>query len=121
LDLGADSFVDVDQDGWEDAVGPADVVFDTIGGDVLARSPAIVKPGGTLVSVVAPPPADRQDIRAVHFVREPSRTQLVELARLVDSGQLRPQVGAVYSLADARKAFMVKSTQSIPGKVILRP
>ena len=121
LDVGADSFVDLDQDRWEDAVGQADVVFDTIGGEVLARSPAIVKPGGALVSVVAPPPADRQDIRAIHFVREPSRAQLVELARLVDTGQLRPQVGAVYPLADAREAFMAKSTQSIAGKVILQP
>jgi NADPH:quinone reductase-like Zn-dependent oxidoreductase len=45
----------------------------------------------------------------------------VELARLVDAGKLRPQVGAVYPLADAREAFMAKSTQNIPGKVILQP
>ncbi|MGH9227118.1 MAG: NADP-dependent oxidoreductase [Acidimicrobiales bacterium] len=121
MDVGADRFVDLEQDGWEDAVGPSDVVLDTIGGEVLARSAAIVKAGGALVSVVAPPPADRQDIRALHFVREPSGPQLVELARLVDNGELRPQVGAVYPLADAREAFMAKSTRSIPGKVILQP
>jgi NADPH:quinone reductase-like Zn-dependent oxidoreductase len=28
----------------------ADLVFDTVGGDVLTRSPALVRPGGTLVS-----------------------------------------------------------------------
>ena len=121
LDLGADSFVDLDQERFEDAVGQVDVVFDTIGGDVLARSVAIVKPGGALVSVATPPPTDRDDIRTVFFIREPSRAQLVEIARLVDSGQLRPQVGAVYPLADARKAFMDKSTQSMPGKVVLQP
>jgi NADPH:quinone reductase-like Zn-dependent oxidoreductase len=121
LDAGADRFVDLEQDGWEDAIGQADVVLDTIGGDVLARSAAIVRPGGALVSVCAPPTTDRQDIRALHFVREPSGAQLVELARLVDSGQLRPQVGAVYPLADAREAFRAKSTQGIPGKVILQP
>jgi NADPH:quinone reductase-like Zn-dependent oxidoreductase len=121
MDAGADSFVDLEQDGWEDAIGQADVVLDTIGGDVLARSAAIVRPGGALVSVCAPPPTDRQDIRALHFVREPSGAQLVELARLVDTGQLRPQVGAVYPLADAREAFRAKSTQGIPGKVILQP
>ncbi len=121
MEAGADSFVDLEQDRWEDAIGQADVVFDTIGGDVLTRSAGVVKPGGALVSVVAPPPTDRQDIRALHFVREPSRAQLVELARLVDTGQLRPQVGAVYPLADAREAFMAKSTQRIPGKVVLQP
>jgi NADPH:quinone reductase-like Zn-dependent oxidoreductase len=121
MEAGADSFVDLEQDRWEDAIGHADVVLDTIGGEVLARSAAIVRPGGSLVSVCAPPPADRPDIRTLHFVREPSGAQLVELARLVDAGQLRPQVGAVYPLADAREAFMAKSTEPIPGKVILQP
>jgi NADPH:quinone reductase-like Zn-dependent oxidoreductase len=121
LDLGADSFVDLDRDRLEDAVGQVDVVFDTIGGEVLARSLAIVKPGGALVSVAGPPPADRQDVRAVFFIRETNRAQLVELARLVDAGQLRPQVGAVYPLADAREAFTAKSTPGIPGRVVLQP
>jgi NADPH:quinone reductase-like Zn-dependent oxidoreductase len=121
LDLGADEFVDVEQDGWQDNVEHVDVVFDTIGGDVLARSVGIVKPGGTLVSVASPPPADREDIRAVHFVRDPSRAQLVEIAQLVDAGQLRPQVGGVYALAEARQAFTAKSSGGIPGRIVLQP
>jgi NADPH:quinone reductase-like Zn-dependent oxidoreductase len=121
LDLGADDFVDVERDGWERALGQVDLVYDAIGGDVLARSSAIVKPGGALVSVMAPPPTERDDIRTVHFVRDASGTQLREITRLVDLGTLRPQVGAVYPLADAREAFMAKSTQHIPGKVVLTP
>lgn len=119
LELGADEFVDVGQDGWETSIGQVDLVYDAIGGDVLARSPAIVKPGGALVSVMAPPPADRDDIRTVHFVRDASGAQLREVSRLIDEGTLRPQVGAVYPLTDAREAFMAKSTQHIPGKVVL--
>jgi len=121
LELGADDFVDVERDGWETAAGQADLVYDTIGGDVLARSPAMVKPGGALVSVMAPPPAGRDDIRTVHFVRDPSGAQLRDITRLVDQGQLRPQVGAVYPLAQAREAFLAKSVQHIPGKVVLTP
>jgi NADPH:quinone reductase-like Zn-dependent oxidoreductase len=121
LELGADDFVDVERDGWETTIGPVDLVYDAIGGDVLAHSPAIVKPGGALVSVMAPPQTDRDDIRTVHFVRDPSGVQLRDIARLVDQGELRPQVGAVYPLADAREAFMAKSTEHIPGKVVLTP
>jgi NADPH:quinone reductase-like Zn-dependent oxidoreductase len=121
LELGANGFVDVDRDGWETAVDRVDLVYDAIGGDVLARSPAIVKPGGALVSVMAPPQTDRDDIRTVHFVRDPSGAQLREITRLVDQGTLRPHVGAVYPLADAREAFMAKSTQHLPGKVVLTP
>lgn len=119
LELGAERFVVLEQDRWEDEIGPVDLVFDPVGGEVLPRSAAIVKSGGTLVSIAYPPPTDREDIRAMHFVREPSRAQLVEVARLVDEGRIRPQVGAVYALADARDAFMAKSTTSIPGKVVL--
>jgi NADPH:quinone reductase-like Zn-dependent oxidoreductase len=121
LDVGADEFVDVEQDGWETTVGPVDLVYDIIGGDVLARSAALVKPGGALVSIMAPPPTDRSDIRTVGFVRDPSGAQLRDIARLVDDATLRPDVSAVYSLPDAREAFMAKSTEHIPGKVVLTP
>jgi NADPH:quinone reductase-like Zn-dependent oxidoreductase len=95
-------------------------VYDTVGGDVLARSSAIVKPGGALVTVVSPPPEVRQDIRTVYFIREPNGAQLVELGHLVDSGKLRPHVGAVYPLSEARHAFRAKSGRSVAGKVVLR-
>ena len=119
LDFGADEFVDLEQDGWEKAAGQVDLVYDAIGGDVLARSPAMVKPGGAVVSVMAPPQTDRDDIRTVHFVRDANGTQLREITRLVDEGIVRPQVGAVYPLAEAREAFMAKSAQHIAGKVVL--
>jgi NADPH:quinone reductase-like Zn-dependent oxidoreductase len=121
LELGADDFVDVERDGWEADVGQVDLVYDAIGGEVLARSPAVVKPGGALVSVMAPPQTDRDDIRTAHFVRDPSGAQLRDITLLVDQGVIRPRVGAVYPLADAREAFMAKSTQHIPGKVVLTP
>jgi NADPH:quinone reductase-like Zn-dependent oxidoreductase len=121
LELGADDFVDVERSGWETTISPVDLVYDAIGGDVLAHSPAVVKPGGALVSVMAPPQTDRDDIRTVHFVRDPSGAQLRDIARLVDQGELRPHIGAVYPLADAREAFMAKSTEHIPGKVVLTP
>ena len=45
MELGADRFVALDADRLEDAAGQADLVFDTIGGDVLGRSPALLRPG----------------------------------------------------------------------------
>lgn len=119
LDLGADEFVDLEQDGWEKAAGQVDLVYDTIGGDVLARSAVMVRPGGALVTVMNPPQTSRDDIRTVHFVRDANGTQLREISRLVDEGTVRPQVGAVYPLAEAREAFLAKSTQHIQGKVVL--
>jgi NADPH:quinone reductase-like Zn-dependent oxidoreductase len=123
LELGADRFVALDADRLEDVAGQADLVFDTIGGEVLARSPALLRPGGTLVSVraAAPPPGTRDDIRTVIFIQESSRAQLIELARLVDEGHLRPQVGAVYPLAQAAEAYRAKAAGGIPGRIVLQP
>jgi NADPH:quinone reductase-like Zn-dependent oxidoreductase len=122
-ELGADRFIALDTDGLEDAAGQADLVLDTIGGEVLARSPALLRPGGTLVTIKAdaPPPAGRDDIKTVVFIQESSRAQLTELARLVDDGHLRPQVGPVYPLAQAVQAYRAKAAGGIPGRVILRP
>jgi NADPH:quinone reductase-like Zn-dependent oxidoreductase len=122
-ELGADRFIALDADRLEDAAGRADLVVDTIGGELLARSPALLRPGGTLVTIkaAAQPPAGRDDIRQVVFVQESNRAQLIELARLVDQGHLRPQVGAVYPLAEAANAFTAKATGGIPGRVVLQP
>jgi NADPH:quinone reductase-like Zn-dependent oxidoreductase len=122
MELGADRFVALDEDRLEDVSDQADLVFDTVGGDVIARSPALLKPGGALVSVVSLQlPADRDDIKKVFFIQEASRAQLTELARLVDEGHLRPQVGGVYPLAEGAKAYTAKAAGGIPGRVVLQP
>ena len=122
-ELGAARFIALDADRLEDAAGQADLVVDTIGGEVLARSPALLRPGGTLVTIKAAAelPADRHDIRNVVFVQESSRAQLTELARLVDEGHLRPQVGAVYPLERAAEAYSAKAAGGMPGRIVLQP
>jgi NADPH:quinone reductase-like Zn-dependent oxidoreductase len=52
-ELGAGRFIALDDGRLEDAAGQADLVVDTIGGEVLARSPALLRPGGTLVTIKA--------------------------------------------------------------------
>jgi NADPH:quinone reductase-like Zn-dependent oxidoreductase len=123
MDLGADRYVALDTERLDDVAGSADLVFDTIGGDVLAGSGELLKPGGTVVTVKADAklPAGRDDIRAVVFIQESSRAQLAELARLVDDGLLRPQVGAVYPLAQAVAAYSTKAAGGIPGRIVLQP
>jgi len=123
MELGANRYIALDADRLEDAAGQADVVFDTIGGEVLARSPALLRPGGTLVSVRAdsPRPGGRDDISVIVFIQESNRAELTELARLVDEGHLRPQVGGVYPLAHAADAFRAKAAGGIAGRMVLQP
>ncbi|MGW7482423.1 NADP-dependent oxidoreductase [Nonomuraea muscovyensis] len=116
--LGSHTFVDLERQPLEQAVGQVDLVFDTIGGDLLARSAGLVKPGGALVSITAPPPVTPAAGRAVFFIVEPDRAQLAELAGLAGSGAVRAHVGAVHPLAEAAKAFAAKR-RGVPGKVVL--
>jgi NADPH:quinone reductase-like Zn-dependent oxidoreductase len=102
LGLGAQEFLDLAADPLS---GEVDVVFDVIGGSVLAQSTAAVRPGGTVVTIAAPPTERPKDGRAVFFVVEPDRAQLTELARRVRDGRLRVLVGDVRPLAEAADAF----------------
>ncbi len=104
LALGADVFLDLGSERLEDA-GEADVVFDVIGGEVLRRSSALVRPGGTLVTIAEPPEAGPEIGRAVFFVVEPDRVRLTELMQRVRDGRLQPAVGEVRPLAEAPAAL----------------
>lgn len=117
LDLGAAAFVDLQADNLAD-VGEVDVVFDVIGGEILDRSTALVRPGGTLVTIAAPPTVQPEDGRAIFFVVEPDRTQLTDLARRLRDGRLKPIVGAVRPLAETPAAFARR--RRTPGKTIIQ-
>jgi NADPH:quinone reductase-like Zn-dependent oxidoreductase len=106
----------------DEAVEQVDLVFDTAGGELLARSPEVVRSGGRLVSVAEEPPeTPRTDITVTYFVVEPNRDQLAELARLADAGKLQVAIDSVFPLADARAAFERVQARGKTGKVVLRP
>ncbi|MET7289736.1 NADP-dependent oxidoreductase [Streptomyces sp. NPDC005573] len=117
LGLGAHAFVDLQAGKPEDA-GEVDVVLDVIGGEILARSAALVRPGGTLVTIAEPVTVRPRDGRAVFFVVEPDRIRLADLAQRLRDGRLKPVIGAVRPLADAASAF--SPDKRTPGKTIIR-
>jgi NADPH:quinone reductase-like Zn-dependent oxidoreductase len=101
-----------------EGVGEVDVVLDVIGGDVLERSTALVRPGGTLVTIAMPPRVQPKEGRAVFFVVEPDRPQLADLAQRVRDGRLKPIVGAVRPLTETADAFA--RHRHAPGKTIIQ-
>jgi len=116
--LGADEVIDYRAQRFEDVVRNVDVVFDTVGGETLERSWSVLKPGGRLITVAASGEQTTDErIRAAYFIVEPSRTQLAEISRLIDGDALRPVVGAVFPLAEGRKAYQHKPVR---GKVVIR-
>jgi NADPH:quinone reductase-like Zn-dependent oxidoreductase len=117
LGLGAHTFLDLDADDLQH-VGEVDVVLDVIGGDILERSTALVRPGGTLVTIAMPPTVQPKDGRAVFFVVEPDRARLADLAERLRAGRLNPLVGDVRPLSETASAFA--RHRRTPGKTIIQ-
>jgi NADPH:quinone reductase-like Zn-dependent oxidoreductase len=120
--FGAHEVLDPTNVRFEDSLEPVDLVFDTVGGDLLERSLAVIRPGGRLVSVAEEPPevAPERKIGTTYFVVEPNREQLVQLGGMIDAGDLRPAIDSVFPLSDAAAAFERSMASGKRGKVILR-
>jgi NADPH:quinone reductase-like Zn-dependent oxidoreductase len=126
LGLGATSFLVPganDTSGYK-AVAPDgfDVVIDTIGGAVLDASYELTRRGGRLVTLGAPPSADKAAALGVHalfFIVTPEAAELAELAGLVDEGKLHPVISQIFPLRDGRQAFESATKPHPPGKTVL--
>jgi NADPH:quinone reductase-like Zn-dependent oxidoreductase len=112
-EIGVDRFIDLEHDRVED-IGEVDLVFDVLGGEIRDRSTALVRAGGTLVTIADTPTIQPNDGRAIFFVVEPDRHRLVDLARRVRTGEIRPLIGAIRELSEAPSAF------AQPGRTIIR-
>jgi NADPH:quinone reductase-like Zn-dependent oxidoreductase len=115
--LGADVFIDLQEQSLDDA-GEVDVALDVIGGEVLDRTAALVRSGGTLVTITAPPVIRPEAGRAVFFVVEPDRARLVDLAQRLRDGRLTTVIGAVLPLSEAAAALA--PDHRARGKTVIR-
>jgi NADPH:quinone reductase-like Zn-dependent oxidoreductase len=117
LDFGAMEFLDLENDALEDVAG-VDMVFDVVGGDIQKRSAAVIRAGGTLVTIAEPSEARPVDGLAIDFVVLPDRAQLGEIVQRVRDGRLRTNIGKVATLDDAVASF--NPTERITGQTIIR-
>ena len=120
--LGADEVIDYQKQPFQAVVKDVDLVFDTLGGEVQEASWSVLKPGGLLVSIVSPPPEDRAKalgMRSAFVFIEPNAAILAQLSVLVDTGALRPIVGAEFALEDIAKAHAFSETGRAVGKIVL--
>jgi len=102
---------------FERGIDPVDLVFDTVGGDMLARSSQLLRQGGRLVTIADEPP---ESVDATYFVVEPDGEQLAEVGDLVDEGSLHAAIDSVFPLEEFRAAFERNMAAGKRGKVVLR-
>jgi len=122
-ELGVDEPIDYTQQRFEDVARNIDIVLDTIGGETQERSWSVLKKGGNLVSLVQPPSEEKAKelgVRAAFVAGHPSGAQLVEIAKLIDSGELKPVIDRILPLSEVRRAHELSQSGHTRGKIVLR-
>ncbi|MFF1559529.1 NADP-dependent oxidoreductase [Streptomyces sp. NPDC058279] len=120
-ELGADEVIDYRTTAFEEATSDIDVVIDAIGGDYGQRSLGVLRPGGRLVTLPGPDavPADAPGVRTGWTLVEPDYRGLLEIAALVEAGELRVVVDTVLPLEQAAKAHEIGEQGRTTGKIVL--
>lgn len=145
--MGADEVIDYTAQDFTQLVAGVDGVFDLIGGETLNNAFAVVKRGGTVVSVAALPEpqtalkdldrgyplaalfwlvslplrlrAWRSGARYRFLFMHPSGSELAELAALVEAGKLTPVIDRTFPFDQIRDAIAYLEAGRAKGKVVV--
>jgi len=123
-ELGADQAIDYRQGDFAAGLHNIDVVLDTLGGEVQQRSFTVLRRGGKLVSVVAPPDealARQHDVIASFVFHQTDRARLNQVASLCEAGKLKPVIDRKMPLEAAAEALAYVAAGHARGKVLLIP
>jgi NADPH:quinone reductase-like Zn-dependent oxidoreductase len=122
--LGVDEAINYSTTPFENAVSNVDVVLDTVGRDTQQRSWQVLRPGGILVSTIQAPSeetANAHGVRGAMVSSSPPIAEvLTEVAALVDTGKIKPEVSAVLPLHEIRKAHQMAEAGHTRGKIVLQ-
>lgn len=120
--LGAETVIEYTSTPFEQVVHDVDLVLDTIGGETLRRSMQVVKPGGTLVSLLEQPSADLAQKYGIHARKNaamPTSDHLRAIARLIEEGHVKPTIARIFSLSEARQAHELSQSGHGRGRIVL--
>ena len=146
--LGADVTIDYHHQKFEDVVRDYDVVLDTLGGGIRARSFGVLKKNGILVTIYGIPTAKvgrawdfnplvravmwlvhvrsfararRCGVRYEYVLMHPDGRQLGDIGALLENGEIKPVIDRVFPLAQVRDAFAHSESGRAVGKIIVTP
>jgi NADPH:quinone reductase-like Zn-dependent oxidoreductase len=122
--LGAHEAIDYTAVPFEENIREVDVVLDTLGDEVWERSWKVLKKGGIMVSTLHAPPESNYEAarnkRGAYVFVQPNAAQLGEIAELIDSGHVKPEIEQIYPLPEAAEAHRSNQQGHTRGKLVLR-
>lgn len=145
-DLGADVVIDYRTQDFESELSGYDLVLDSLGGENLAKSLRVLRPGGTAIGISGPPDpgfaraaglnpvlrlaitflsrkvraqAKKLGVTYQFLFMRADGTQLRQIAELVDAGIIRPVVGATFPFEQTPRAVLALGAGTTRGKVVV--
>jgi len=107
---------------FEEAVHDIELVLDLVDGDTQERSWAVLKRGGTLISTLSEPSAEKareHAARAEHYMAQPDGAELRDITALIDAGKVMPHIQAVFPFNEVRQAQQQLEHSHVQGKIVL--
>jgi NADPH:quinone reductase-like Zn-dependent oxidoreductase len=145
--LGADEVVDYKKREFEKVLRGYDAVLGTVGGDTIEKSIDILKPGGTIVSLVGPLDvafararrlnvvltfvfalmsrkimrlAKKRDVGYSFLFAHPDGDQLAQIGKLLETQRIRPVIDKVFPFEQAKEALAYLAQGRSKGKVVVQ-
>lgn len=121
--LGADVVIDYEKDVFEDVVDKVELVLDGVGGETLNRSWSIVKRGGTLLSLVDVPPADKALQFGIHarFSNALAPKEVFQqIAQLLSEEVIKPPATIIFPFHEIKEAHQLSQTGHSRGRIVLQ-
>jgi NADPH:quinone reductase-like Zn-dependent oxidoreductase len=118
---GADEVFDYKTTPFESIAQNVDAVLDGVGGEIQARSYAVLKPGGHLIAISQPPSAveaQKHGISAMIFSTDSSIGTLRQVTAAIEAGQLKPYIAKTYPLSETASAWEEQASARPEGKVV---
>ncbi len=121
--LGADQIIDYRTQDFTKIVSGCDAVFDTVGGDTVKGSFAVLRPGGRAAFIGSGPTAPaptRNDVVSLRPKVGRDRAHLERIVALVTGGAVRVPEIKVYPLSEAAAAHRVSEGRHLRGKLVFK-
>ncbi|HUH20033.1 NADP-dependent oxidoreductase [Albibacterium sp.] len=127
-DLGVDQPINYKEERFEDIATNIDAVMDTMGGEILYRSIALVKPGGKVVCL---PSSTKDDPKAIAlaqekgvdliwFMMQPEKGILQTISDLLNDEKLRVEIQQIFPMQEIAQAHQLIETHGVRGKIVVR-
>jgi len=122
LALGASRAIDYTREDFVAAAPACDVVLDTLGGEIHARSQKALKSGGVLVALSAAPIPEAPPRADIHVLAARIQATPARLARLLEwaaAGVLRSTIESRFPFERAPEAYRVSESGRARGKLVI--